>query len=124
MRNNKSFVPDYLIKYQAKQPKAAKELIMVKEQATKTKLEKRNEDILNQPELVNEHYIKGEQRKALEFFKKENIKFHIYQNKSSNGYGKYFIRVFGRDRETNRSFTISIGKQGTYRIKKKRSNRI
>jgi len=115
MKKTNNFVPDYLKKYEDNQTKVSKESIVV-QKTSKTDLEIRSEEITNRPNLVNEHYIKGEQRKALEFFKEENIKFAIFQQHLINrrkGHGKYFINVYKCDRETNRCFTISIGVKGT-----------
>jgi hypothetical protein len=42
MSKNNNFVPDYLIKYQAKQPKTAKEPISIDKECTKTNLEIRS----------------------------------------------------------------------------------
>ena len=110
MKELNTFVPDYLKRYNEK-PKVSKKPVVVQKSA-ETDLEIRNEKILNQPILINEHYIKGEQRKALEFFKEECIKFAIVPNNFHRG--KYVIIVYGRDKQTNQNFSISVGEQGIY----------
>lgn len=116
MKKYNNFVPDYFIKYQAKQLKRSTELIIVEDQSTKKHFEKSNEHISERPNLSNAHCIKGEQRRALDYLIKENIKLYINSNKRKHG--EYFILVFGTDRQTNQVFTISIGTQGKDKLKK------
>lgn len=108
------FLPEYIKDVRVKQKRTPRETIVVEDRQEKNEIKKRNEEILNKPDLINEHYIDGEQRKLLDFLKEYNLSFRIYRDmKKTKVPGiKYKIVAYGTELGTGNSFCLIAQKQG------------
>jgi len=95
------FLPDF-IKNREKQERAPK-ANLVEKKIEKNEIELRNEEILSNPILTNEHYIDGEQRKLLYFLKEHNFNFDIESDQKIAGKVSYKISWYGSDLLTGRN---------------------
>ena len=107
-----NFCPDFIKKYQAEQKEASREPFASEERQENDEIEKRNEEILSKPELINEHYIDGEQKKLLNFLKEHNFKFNIYQDTKIAGEISYKIVMYGTEIDTGNKFLMTAKKNG------------